>query len=328
MDFSMTPQAKRKNQILRIVKGMAESKREHLNVTNQAMNHDAGSGLAVGAFGRPNDKTGWNWLATTKSSSDPKYARDGDSIFSQYVDYKLQLMGSYAYPSQACRVIIFTSKTYDNSLISSSDVSSLFVSDGSMTGSGNLLIQPVDTFKFKVLRDFIVYPLKNQTQGSAPNSNGLLYDIMHPPIPSGPFTSESGFYRSLYTDFQSIWTQILAAAPTCPEAAAIVAQYHWSHILQHHLQYEDAVDRYDDIQEEITMESVDPAGNDAKYPIVSGRIKVNRKIQYQVSPKETQPIKDSDHIQCAIIPYADYSAGTGDTILHYNLELVHYFKDF
>lgn len=240
MDFSMTPQAKRKNQILRIVKGMAESKREHLNVTNQAMNHDAGSGLAVGAFGRPNDKTGWNWLATTKSSSDPKYARDGDSIFSQYVDYKLQLMGSYAYPSQACRVIIFTSKTYDNSLISSSDVSSLFVSDGSMTGSGNLLIQPVDTFKFKVLRDFIVYPLKNQTQGSAPNSNG----------------------------------------------------------------------------------------NDAKYPIVSGRIKVNRKIQYQVSPKETQPIKDSDHIQCAIIPYADYSAGTGDTILHYNLELVHYFKDF
>lgn len=321
-----------RSMIQRVLKNMAENKREAFHVNQQTMNHDAGSGLVVGAFGRPQNKSGYNWLGVDQGG-DTKCTREGDNIYSQYVDYKIQLMGYSNYPSQACRIIIFSPKIgsasgADFNLVGSTSVASLFVTDGSVTGSGNLLIQPVDTFKFKVLRDFVVHPLKNQIQGATANGNGLLYDLMHPSIPDGPFISNAGYYRELFTEYNSLLNSFIAAGSVCvehPEIAAAAEHFNVRRGLKTD-QYIDAVDRYDEIQEELTLEPVDDAGNDCNYPIVSGRIKTNRRVQYQTG--SALPLKSTDYIQVAIIPYADHSAGTGDEILKYNQEIVHYFKDF
>nr|AJP36474.1 putative capsid protein [Avon-Heathcote Estuary associated circular virus 27] len=305
-----------------VIGRLAESKRENFHVTSQTLNHDAGSGQVVGGFARPNNRSGFNWMGLNQGDS--KHDRDGDSIFSQYIDYKLQLTGYSDYPSQSCRVIIFTPKALrTNTLIASSNVASLFVTDGSDSGSGNLLIQPVDTFNYNVLRDFVVHPLKNQNQNSsAAQSTGLLYDVLHPSISSGPFTSVAGTYRELFNKYHSIIYNELpaleSAAPTlAPYIAAKIAesQYYIN-------EYVDDVTEYSNIP----FDPVDDAGNDCNYPIVSGRIKTNRRVQYETD--SVRPLKTTDFIQIAIIPYADPSAVTTTTIMRYNQEVTHYFKDF
>lgn len=320
-----------RTQVMRALKGLAESKRENMHVHQDVYAHDAGNTLAgvgyVGGYGRPNDKKGYNWLGL--QVGDTKAKRDGDSVFSQYVDYKLQLNGYSNFPSQMCRIIIFSPKTIGvggfNNLYGTSNISSLFVTDGTTTGSGNLLIQPVDTFKFKVHRDFVVAPLKNQLQGDTPNGSGLLYDVLKPSTATFPFSTEPGYYRKLYSEYAILLGWFQWASQEHPEDSALAAL-----ALEYQLRYPnfnaeylDAVDRYDDL---VLIPPPDDAGNDVNYPIVSGRLKINRKIQYQTGTEV--PIKGTDLIQIAIIPYADTNCATTSNIMQASYEITHYFKDF
>jgi len=319
--------ATRKSRIRTLIGTLAESKRENMHVSNQTLNHDAGDGAIVGGFARPNNKHGWNWLAIApQGGTSSKFNRDGDAVYSQYIDYKLQLTGYSDYPSQSCRIIIFSPKALrTQTLTNTSTVASLFVTDGSTSGSGNLMIQPVDTINYNVLRDFVVYPLKNQNQSATTtNANGLLYDVLHPSIPSGPFTSNAGYYRELFTQFSNLVAAVGTMVGESPLVEWLYA-YYQNQLLNETAKYTEAVDRYDELAPDL-FQQPDDAGNDANYPIVSGRIKTNRKIQYL--PSSEAPIKSTDFIQIAIIPYADPTAGTQATIMRYNQEVTHYFKDF
>jgi len=301
------------SQVRRIIKTLAEQKRENLNVTDQTVNHDAGSGTIVGGFARKNEASGVNWLATIQGTNGKKNEREGDSIFSQFVDYRLQLQGYSDYPSQRCRIIIYSDRQAGNTA-ASSNISGIFVTDGTDNGSGNLLIQPVDTLRYKVYRDFVVYPLKNQTMGGTANSNGLYK----------AYESMAKSYNDMQFDYFKCKNTLNAAAVTYPPLAPAAAAAEADYVIE-------AAKAYD---EQTTFLEFDPddfidpddTGNDCNYPIIKGRIKTNRKIQYLTGSQN--PVKVTDAIQLAIIPYSDHNCTTQTSILKYSQELVHYFKDF
>lgn len=301
----------RRSVILKTIKSMAEQKREHMYWNNDVINHDAGSGTTIGGYGRVNDKRGQNWLGLLQG--DGVSRRDGNSVYSQYVDYKFQLHGTAEWPSQAVRIIIYTDRVGASTESYTGNIASLFVKDGTAGNySGNLMVAPVDKFAFNILRDFVVYPLKRQMQGTGTaNGNGMFDD----------YTDAMTGYASAVTALEGLAPCIVPgpcqeyyAALLATERAALTAsQLAWD---GHYLN-------------ELNNPNItaDDAGNDTKYPVVSGRIKTNRKIQYKNGTQEF-PMSGKDKLQVAFIPYADPGAALTDNVCRIDGEIVHYFKDF
>lgn len=155
----MTPYKRRvlpTAQIRRTVMGMAERKRVSNYVQHYILNHDAGAGVVVGANARPNARVGTNWLATVQG--DAKFNREGDAIFSKYVDYVVHVSAIADRLNQVCRVIIYKGNGNLSQETSSSSVADIFITDGGVAGSGNLLTQPVDGQKVTVLKDVVISP--------------------------------------------------------------------------------------------------------------------------------------------------------------------------
>jgi len=153
--------------IRRTVMGMAERKRAYLLSQDQLYAHDAGLVAVVGGYGHPAASVGNNWLAT--SQGDSKFNRDGDSIYSKYIDYAIHV---YALPNrlnQQCRIIIVRGTGNNSTDYNSSSIADWFVADGGVGGSGALLTQPVDTNKYTVLKDVIISPITPaNAYGTAP----------------------------------------------------------------------------------------------------------------------------------------------------------------
>jgi hypothetical protein len=291
---------------------MAEQKREHMWWSNDTINHDAGALTTPGGYGRVNDKRGQNWLALLQGDTISK--RDGNSVFSQYVDYKFQLNGTATWPAQACRIIIYTDKVGASTESYSGVVSQLFIKDGSTgNNSGNFMVAPVDKFAFNVLRDFIVYPLKRQMQSTGTaDGNGMFDD----------YSDAMSAYAQCYAALENL-APCIDTNPACAAYYASVLAIEGPSLNGHQANWDE---HYEYRLQNPDIES-DDAGNDVKYPVVSGRIKTNRKIQYKNGTQEF-PMSSKDKLQVAFIPYADPGAATTDTILRVDGEICHYFKDF
>jgi hypothetical protein len=125
-----------------------------------AYNHDAGQGAVVGAYGHPASTIGNNWLGTRVG--DAKHQREGDSIYSKYIDYAFSFnTNSAAHPCVSVRILIVKGTGNNANDYSSTSISDWFVTDGTNAGSGNLLTQQVDTTKYTVLKDVIVYAMSS-----------------------------------------------------------------------------------------------------------------------------------------------------------------------
>lgn len=141
---------------------MAENKRNYLQ-GNDTYNHDAGSGAVVGAFGHPAYSIGNNWLGVTQGDS--AWQREGDAIYSKYIDYRIYLETKDNRMHTQCRIIIVKGTGNNANDYNSTSIADWFITDGASTGSGNLISQPVDTRKFTVLKDFVVAPLSSTAGG-------------------------------------------------------------------------------------------------------------------------------------------------------------------
>jgi len=142
--------------IKRTILKMAEAKREYLKYSNVQLNHDAGGSGVVGGYGHPQGTVGNNWLGTHQGDS--KYQREGDSIYSKYIDYSMRISAKPIWPAQVCRILIVKGTGNNTNDYDSSSIADWFITDGTSIGSGNLITQPVDTTKYTVLKDIIVYP--------------------------------------------------------------------------------------------------------------------------------------------------------------------------
>jgi len=168
------PSAKSKTsastRIKKTILGMAESKREYLASGAQVYNHVAGSGLIVGGYAHPASTVGNNWLGTIVG--DAKNQREGDSIYSKYIDYCIYMYGFQDRRNQFCRILIVKGTGNNAANYNTTDISDWFIADGTSGGSGYLACQPVDQTKYTVLRDMIVYPQGGYDNGIAPAANG------------------------------------------------------------------------------------------------------------------------------------------------------------
>jgi hypothetical protein len=143
---------------------MAENKRNYLQ-SNDTYNHDAGSGAVVGAYGHPTNAAGNNWLGVQQGDS--AWQREGDAIYSKYIDYRIYLEAHDNRMHTQCRVIIVKGTGNNTNDYNSTSIADWFITDGQSSGSGNLMSQPVDTRKFTVLKDFVIAPLSSSAGGLA-----------------------------------------------------------------------------------------------------------------------------------------------------------------
>ena len=178
--------AARVNTIKKTILGLSETKREYLHTGVDGFYHDAGDGVAtVGGFGHPSNTAGNNMLGTVVG--DAKNQREGDQIYSKYIDYAFQLQCVADRSNQQCRFLIVKGTGNNANDYNSSSIADWFVTDGTSGGSGNLLVQPVDRTKYTVLKDIIVTPIKfgNNQLSMAANGDDLNYPIIRGRLKTG-----------------------------------------------------------------------------------------------------------------------------------------------
>lgn len=177
--FTSKSRAASVKRIKKTILGLAENKREYLAMGWSPFNHDAGNGPVVGGYGHPNNTIGNNWLGTTVGDS--KHQREGDSIFSKYIDYALQVEGRTGnFWNLQCRFLIVKGTGNFANDYASSSIADWFITDGTSVGSGNLLTQPIDKTKYTVLKDVIFSPLPSSVPNSlvAPVGAGIDYNVL------------------------------------------------------------------------------------------------------------------------------------------------------
>lgn len=160
------------SRVKKTIIGMAENKRAYLTSYN-TYNHDAGFTAVVGNWAHPASAIGNNWLGT--SQGDSAWQREGDAIFSKYLDYTFYLESVDDRMCSQCRILIVRGTGNNANDYNSSNIADWFVTDGPSAGSGALISQPVDTRKYTVLKDIIVCPLSSTAGGisvSAPATQG------------------------------------------------------------------------------------------------------------------------------------------------------------
>jgi hypothetical protein len=143
--------------INRAIANRAEVKREYLQSGYQIYNHDAGSGVTIGGYGHPASNVGNNWLGTVQGDS--KNHRDGDYIFSKWIDFSIHGITYEDRTNQQMRVIIVRGTGNLAPDSNTSSIADWFIADGTSTMSGNLLTTPVDKQKYTVLYDRVFKPL-------------------------------------------------------------------------------------------------------------------------------------------------------------------------
>lgn len=145
---------------------MSENKREYLAMGWTNFNHDAGNGLVVGASGHTATQIGENWLGTTVGNG--KHQREGDQIYSKYIDYAFQFQTQTdSKYNTSIRFLIVKGTGNNPNNYSGTSIADWFVTDGTSSGSGNLLTQQVDKTKYTVLKDVIIKPDPGQYAGVA-----------------------------------------------------------------------------------------------------------------------------------------------------------------
>lgn len=175
---SPSAKTKLKTLINRTIANRSETKREYLSSGWLTYNHDAGQLAVVGAYGHPAATIGNNMLGTVVGNG--KHQREGDAIFSKYIDYAIAAEAYVDRSATSLRILIVRGVGNNAVNYDTTDIKDWFVTDGTSTGSGHLIAQPVDKTKYTVLKDVIVHPVAYGNNNAAPavTCNNVKYPVV------------------------------------------------------------------------------------------------------------------------------------------------------